>query len=172
MIRKPWWVHEKLGDAAHDILNDQATITDAAEELAGKIVANDKPFTIVIVADKCRQWLKQEMTSLVRAATKITNDEESTGQEALMPLPFPWLPAYLEVAPGRTVHQRVMTGPDMDRAKAIWQNRRDQAELGYRGFERAYELVRSLLADDVTTVADVVDELRLDYGEDEGFGTR
>ena len=59
-----------------------------------------------------------------------------------------------------------MTGPDLDRARAIWQNRRDQAEISYQGFERAYELVRGLLAgDDRRTVADVADQLGLDFGE-------
>lgn len=170
MIRKPFWLEDRLGELAHDILNDRQTIVAAGEELAGKIVANDKPLTLDIVCEKTRSWIKQEMHKLVRAATKINEHEEVTGQGMFMPLPFPWLPAYLEVAPGRTVHQRVMTGPDMDRARSIWQNRRDQAEISWQGFERAYELVRSLLTDDALTVADVVEQLHLDYEDGEEFG--
>lgn len=167
MIRKPQWLSDKLREIAHDILNDRATIIDAAEKLAGEIDAHDGAFSLEVITEKCQSWIKQEMHRLVRGATKIAEDEERTGQGALMPLPFPWLPAYLEIAPGRTVHQRAMTGPDMDHARAIWQNRRDQAEISWRAFERAYELVRPLLSDDKLMVADVADQLGIDWEDGE-----
>jgi len=166
MIRKSQWVSDRLTEVAHDILNDTLTVADAAEEIAGKIQSQDKPLALSIITEKCKSWIKQEMHRLVRSATRIVEDEERTGQGAMMPLPFPWLPAYLEVAPGRTVHQRVMTGPDWDHARAIWQNRYDQAKLSLEGFERAYDLIRDLFADEVTITADVIDMLKID-GEDE-----
>jgi hypothetical protein len=166
MIRKPFWVQDGLKQAARDILNDASTITDAADELADKVIVDDRPLTTLIVAERVRAWIKQELARLVRAATKIAGDEAESGQLALMPLPFPWLPAYLEVAPGRTVHQRVMTLADLDRARAIWLNRRDQAEISYQGFMRAYELVSPLLTG-TATIGDVADQLHLDYGDGE-----
>jgi hypothetical protein len=165
MIRKPHWLADRLIEIAHDILNDKATLIYAAEDLADKIRADDRDLSLRIIEERCRSWIKQEMHKLVRAATRIVDDEGHSGQAALMPLPFPWLPAYLEVAPGRVVHQQVMTGPDWDNSRAIWQNRRDQAEISWQGFQRAYELIRDLLTDDVTMTADVVDQLRLDFDE-------
>ena len=166
MIRKPQWVSDRLTEIAHDVLNDRLTVQDASEDLAGKIESQDKPLALDVISDKCKSWIKQEMHRLVRVATRIIDDEERSGQGAMMPLPFPWLPAYLEIAPGRSVHQRVMTGPDWDHAKAIWQNRFDQAKISLEGFERAYELIRDLLTDETLLTADVIDQLAID-GDDE-----
>ena len=91
MIRKPFWLQDRLRETAGSILNDEATITEAADELAEKIVANDRLLTLLIVVDKVKSWLKQEMHKLVRAATRITEEEGETGQLAFMALPFPWL---------------------------------------------------------------------------------
>jgi hypothetical protein len=166
MIHKSQWVSDRLTELAHDILNDKLTLFDGAESLAAKIDIQDKPLALEVITDKCKSWIKQEMHSLVRAATRIVGDEERAGQGALFPLPFPWLPAYLEIAPGRTVHQRVMTGPDWDHAKAIWQNRFDQAAISLEGFRRAYEMIRGLLPDETTMTGDVIDHLPID-GDDE-----
>jgi hypothetical protein len=152
MIKRPQWLLSRLAEIGDDVFKDLVTSADASEELAEKILAEDRPLAIAIIAERARGWIKQWMYGKAR---DVMQDREALGQA---PLPFPELPSHLEVGVGINKHQRVMTGPDWDHAEAIWRNRRDQMELGYQIFLRVYDRIRPLLSsDDTLQTGDVVD---------------
>lgn len=154
MIKKPAWILDLLADKGQDLLDDKATVGDCSEEIAGKILANDHPLATEIIVEKAKSWLKQWMYEQVRHAME---DRES-GQERLE-VPFRELSPYLEVAPGRLVHQNKMNGKDWDNALAIYRNRAEQADTSLSILQRIYDRIRPLLTDEVLTTADVVDML-------------
>lgn len=153
MIKKPQWLLERIAELGDDIRQDRLMSSEAADELSEKILAEDRPLALAIIAEKSKSWLK------TWAYQKIRDDfseNEALGQQVL---PFPELPAHLEIAPATFKHQRVMTGKDWDNAEAIWKNRRDQAEVSYQLFHRVYERIRPLLADETLTTEDVTEDL-------------
>lgn len=153
MIKKPQWLIERIAELGHDIREDRLSSGEAADELAEKILSEDRPLALAIMAEKCKSWIKSWTYDKIR---DDFGESETHGQGML---PFPELPVHLEVAPGTFKHQRVMTAKDWDNADAIYRNRRDQMEVSYQRFHRIYERVRPLLVDETLTTDDVIGDV-------------
>lgn len=145
MITIPAAVQNKVQELGQAILDGNKATASASAELAKYIQDGWADFAKEIVGD----WSRRRLQSWKAAVT-------DSGQ---IQIPFPDLPARLEIAPGKLAPQGGMTGPDWDNAKAIWRNRRDQAEIGWQTFERRYNQVRPLLTDPALTTTDVLDGL-------------
>jgi len=152
-MKIPQWMMERLADLGQQILDDEITISDAGDELAGKIMADDRALALAVLSEFTKRRLRQWVYARIRDKM---GDRQVAAQ---LVLPFPDLPVRLEVAPGREVHQNVMTARDWDNARAIWRNRRDQAEVSFQKFEVIYERIRPLLTDETLTTADVINQL-------------
>jgi hypothetical protein len=152
MIKIPAWLSDKIVELGMQVVADEISHQDAAEELAGKIRADNGVVLMQILSD----WSKNKIKVWIANKSRDHSQErEVAGQPRL---PFEELPPHLEIAPGRLAHQNVMTGRDWDNALAIWKNRMVEAENSYKRFLRCYDAIRPLLTGDVTT-ADVAGQI-------------
>jgi hypothetical protein len=159
-MKIPDKISDRIAELGMQVFDDQITRQDAAEDLAGKIRADDGIFLVAILTE----WSRKKIHAWLIAKTRDFGVKgAAAGQQRL---PFEDLPPQLEIGIGRTAHQNVMTGRDWDNALAIWKNRHIEAEASFRRFERCYNLIRPLLDDTDLTTADVIDQLPPDLQSD------
>lgn len=139
-MKAPKWFAEQLAEEGGRIRERATTDEAAIAALASKVYKDDPGFTREIVANYVRRklhaWLRQTVSADV--------------SEAQLDL-FPELPRRLEISPGRFADQAVMTGPDWDAALRQADTKAANANGFAEAVHRAYDKVRPLLHDDLTT---------------------
>lgn len=146
-MKIPASVHAKITELGQHVLDGDETEVDIAE--SGGIWLRDKEprFALTVLTEWWRGRTKSWVYTQTRGA--LGSDQEP-GQQ--MSIPFPELPALLEVGIGRVAHQNVMTRQDWENTRAIYRNRANQAALLHRHVERAWlEVAPFLTSDDMTT---------------------
>lgn len=110
---------------------------DELEPLLGKLEYK------LFVSELNRRFLRQQLKNLIAAQLQSADDEEDGQQQ----LPFPDLSAYVEIAPGRRVHQNAMTLKDWDaavvQAEVKATNAAGHAERIRAARDKAYEAARA-----------------------------
>lgn len=96
----------------------------------------------LLAQDIGRRWLRKQIKAWMASQLATAADDEETGQQ---PLPFPDLPALLEIAPGTFKHQNTMAIEDWNRALVQAETKATNA-AGYlervrRARDRAVELL-------------------------------
>lgn len=97
----------------------------------------------LLAQDIGRRWLRKQIKAWIASQVATAADDEENGQQ---PLPFPDLPAWLEIAPATRKHQNSMTIEDWNRAVVQADTKADNA-TGYaervrRARDRAVELLQ------------------------------
>lgn len=92
--------------------------------------------------DILRRYLRNQIKSWIAGQLASAEEDERSGQ---VPLPFPDLPALIEISPATFRHQNALTLKDWDAAVVQAKNKADNAaghlERIVRARDRAYELL-------------------------------
>lgn len=146
-MRAPRWFKQELADQGGLILERAVTEEQAADTLAGQILAKDERFARQLVADYVRKQLRTWISQHAPAAAL----EDPDAQLDL----FPEIPRRLEVAPGRFADQAVMNRHDWECALRQAKTKASNASGYADAIRQAYDKVRPLLTNDELTTADV-----------------
>jgi hypothetical protein len=120
-MKTPTEVEQKIAELGARVLNGESE-ADIGKEGAVWLREHHPLFTLVVIADWWRRRTWSRVRSRTRAALNNGNHEDAGPS-----LPFPELPAHLEIAPGVTKHQSKMIRRDWDSTLAIYRSRRDRA---------------------------------------------
>lgn len=94
-----------------------------------------------------RRYLRSQIKNAIAALAGATGDDEEEGQQAL---PFPDLPAWIEIAPALKRHQNAMNLKDWDAAVVQAETKATNAQGHLERVRRARDRARELLHGDET----------------------
>jgi hypothetical protein len=160
-MKQPAWFTAELADAGRQVVAEAITRDAAAGRLADLAFKREnRPFLRHIVHTwmlaKVRTWVDNYLGSLTA--------EEIRAATGALPLPCMDLPALLEVSPGRFVHQGALTRDDL-RAAVVQAETKASNATGYaEKVRRLAAAALPLMADDMTTLAEVASRLRIPQG--------
>jgi len=92
-----------------------------------------------------RRFLRNQLKAWIQSQLTAADDEEENGQQ---PLPFPDLPALLEISPGTFKHQKVMNIRDWNAAVVQAETKAANAAGYLERVVRARDRAVELLTDD------------------------
>lgn len=101
----------------------------------------------LFVAEIHRRFLRNQIKAWISSQLAIAEDDEETGQQ---PLPFPDLPALLEIAPATFKHQKAMTIKDWNAAVVQAETKATNAAGNLERIMRARDWAMELLHGDET----------------------
>ena len=141
-MKIPLAVRARISELGKEVINGDRPIREAADDGAKWLLAKHRLIAGEVLASwfvsKIRQW----------TFDTLRNTESQTDMSQAIQLPFPQLPAWLEVAPGMKRHQNAMTDRDWKMCVRIYENRRDEAgrlyDMLYACAEVAVSQIRSI----------------------------
>lgn len=107
----------------------------------------DKEEHRLFLRDVKRRFLRNQLKAWIAQHLATADEDEESGQQ---PLPFPDLPAILEIAPGTFRHQNVMTIKDWNAAVVQAETKAANAAGYLERVVRARDRAVELLSDDET----------------------
>ena len=153
----PGWFSTEIGRLGRQVIAEDISRQDAATQLEdiafkreNRIFLHDIVHTWMLA--RLGNWIKDYLASL-----SIEEIEAATGA---LPLPFPDLPALLEVRPGRFVHQNAVTRPDLKAAVIQADTKASNAAGFAEKVRRLAEAALPLMTDDTITLAAIAHQLR------------
>jgi hypothetical protein len=133
MMKTPFDVTEKIAELGERIAHSDATQISLAEEGAIWLRDHQALFALGILED----WFSKQLRSWIYKQTREVLGDAPEWENR--PLPFPELPAYIEVAPGVKKHQNATVRKDWENCIAIVDNRADQANILSRAYHRCFD---------------------------------
>lgn len=148
-MRVPQKVLVAIEQNARLILKGESSYEEALDALEVLVEKEEhRLFRSWMLRSKLRAMLKSWIASQVAVAA----DDDVNGNQTL---PFPDLPATLEIAVGRFVHQKCMTRHDWMATIVQYRTKAENAAGMAQRVERAAERALQLLTNDTQTLADI-----------------
>ena len=153
----PGWFNAELGRLGRQVLAEDISRQDAATELEDLAFKRENR---LFLHGLVHAWMRGRVDGWIKTYLASLTAEEAEAATGALPLPYPELPALLEVRPCVFIHQNAITRAHIKAAIVQAETKATNAAGHAEKVRRLAEIALPLLIDDSMTLASIAHILR------------